>query len=33
MAELRHVVQRYPKSPEAQQAQERLRKLGVTARR
>jgi tol-pal system protein YbgF len=33
IAELRHVVQRYPKSPEAQQAQERLRKLGVTARR
>ncbi len=30
--ELRHVVQRYPRSPEAAQAQERLRKLGATAR-
>jgi tol-pal system protein YbgF len=33
IAELRHVVQRYPKSPEAQQAQERLRKLGVSTRK
>jgi len=27
--ELRHLIQRYPKSPEALQARERLRKLGV----
>ena len=33
VAELRHVIQRYPRSPEAIQAQDRLRKLGVTARR
>ena len=31
-AELRHVVQRYPRSPEATQARDRLRKLGVSAR-
>ena len=30
VAELRHVVQRYPRSPEALQAKERLRKLGVS---
>jgi len=30
--ELRHVIQRYPRSPEATQAQDRLRKLGVTSR-
>jgi tol-pal system protein YbgF len=30
VAELRHVVQRYPHSPEALQARERLRKLGVS---
>ena len=29
VAELRHVIQRYPRSPEALQARERLRKLGV----
>src|SRR5271156_1255688 len=29
--ELRHVIQRYPKSPEALQARERLRKLGVSS--
>jgi tol-pal system protein YbgF len=29
VAELRHVIQRYPKSNEALQARERLRKLGV----
>jgi tol-pal system protein YbgF len=29
VAELRHVIQRYPRSPEAQQARERLHKLGV----
>jgi len=29
--ELRHVIQRYPKSNEALQARERLRKLGVSA--
>jgi tol-pal system protein YbgF len=29
--ELRHVIQRYPKSPEALQARERLRKLGVAS--
>jgi len=28
--ELRHVIQRYPRSPEALQARERLRKLGVS---
>jgi TolA-binding protein len=27
--ELRHLIQRYPRSPEALQARERLRKLGV----
>jgi tol-pal system protein YbgF len=32
VTELRHVVQRYPRSPEAAQAQDKLRKLGVTAR-
>ena len=31
VAELRHVVQRYPHSPEALQARERLRKLGVAS--
>jgi tol-pal system protein YbgF len=31
VAELRHVIQRYPKSNEALQARERLRKLGVSA--
>ena len=31
VAELRHVIQRYPRSPEALQARERLRKLGVTS--
>jgi tol-pal system protein YbgF len=29
VAELRHVIQRYPHSPEALQARDRLRKLGV----
>jgi tol-pal system protein YbgF len=29
--ELRHVIQRYPKTTEATQARDRLRKLGVTA--
>ncbi len=29
--ELRHVIQRYPKSPEALQARERLKKLGVSS--
>jgi tol-pal system protein YbgF len=29
--ELRHLIQRYPKSPEALQARERLRKLGVAS--
>jgi tol-pal system protein YbgF len=29
VVELRHVIQRYPRSPEALQARERLRKLGV----
>ncbi|MGA9304795.1 MAG: tetratricopeptide repeat protein, partial [Candidatus Sulfotelmatobacter sp.] len=29
VTELRHVIQRYPKSNEALQARERLRKLGV----
>ncbi len=32
VAELRHVIQRYPKSNEALQARERLRKLGVSTR-
>jgi len=32
VAELRHVIQRYPKSNEALQARERLRKLGVSSR-
>lgn len=31
IAELRHVIQRYPKSNEALQARERLRKLGASA--
>ncbi len=31
VAELRHVVQRYPHSPEALQARERMRKLGVSS--
>jgi tol-pal system protein YbgF len=31
VVELRHVIQRYPKSNEALQARERLRKLGVSA--
>ncbi len=31
VAQLRHVIQRYPKSNEALQARERLRKLGVSA--
>ena len=31
VAELRHVIQRYPRSPEALQARERLRKLGVAS--
>jgi tol-pal system protein YbgF len=31
VTELRHVIQRYPKSNEALQARERLRKLGVSA--
>jgi tol-pal system protein YbgF len=31
--ELRHVIQRYPRSPEALQARERLRKLGVSSTR
>jgi tol-pal system protein YbgF len=30
IAELRHVIQRFPKSPEALQARDRLRKLGVS---
>jgi tol-pal system protein YbgF len=29
ISELRHVIQRWPRSPEAQQARERLHKLGV----
>jgi tol-pal system protein YbgF len=33
IVELRHVVQRYPRSPEALQAQDRLKKLGVSVRR
>jgi tol-pal system protein YbgF len=32
ITELRHVVQRYPRSPEAMQAQDKLHKLGVTVR-
>jgi tol-pal system protein YbgF len=32
VAELRHVIQRYPHSNEALQARERLRKLGVSAK-
>jgi tol-pal system protein YbgF len=32
VSELRHVIQRYPKSNEALQARERLRKLGVASR-
>jgi len=31
VSELRHVVQRYPHSPEALQARDRLRKLGVSS--
>lgn len=31
VAELRHVIQRYPRSNEALQAKERLRKMGVSA--
>jgi tol-pal system protein YbgF len=31
VAELRHLIQRYPRSPEALQARERLRKLGVSS--
>jgi len=30
VVELRHLIQRYPKSPEAVQARDRLRKLGVS---
>ncbi|MBA3914359.1 MAG: outer membrane protein assembly factor BamD [Acidobacteriales bacterium] len=30
IAELRHLIQRFPKSPEALQARDRLRKLGVS---
>ena len=30
ITELRHLVQRYPRSPEALQAKERLRKLGAS---
>ena len=33
VAELRHLIQRYPHSPEALQARDRLRKLGVSSRR
>ena len=33
VAELRHVVQRYPHSPEALQAREKMRKLGVSTTR
>src|SRR5581483_805752 len=33
VVELRHVVQRYPHSPEALQARERMRKLGVSSTR
>lgn len=32
VAELRHLIQRYPHSPEALQARDRLRKLGVSTR-
>lgn len=31
IAELRYVIQRYPRSPEATQARDRLRKMGVSA--
>jgi TolA-binding protein len=31
VTELRHVIQRYPRSNEALQARERLKKLGVSA--
>jgi tol-pal system protein YbgF len=31
VAELRHLIQRYPKSPEALQARERLHKMGVSS--
>jgi tol-pal system protein YbgF len=31
VSELRHLIQRYPRSPEALQARERLRKLGVSS--
>jgi TolA-binding protein len=31
ISSLRHVVQRYPRSSEAMQAKDRLRKLGVTS--
>ena len=33
VSELRHVIQRYPRSPEALQARDRLRKLGVSTGR
>jgi tol-pal system protein YbgF len=33
VTELRHVIQRYPRSPEALQARDRLRKLGVSTGR
>jgi len=32
VTELRHLIQRYPHSPEALQARDRLRKLGVPSR-
>ena len=32
VTELRHVIQRYPRSPEATQARDRLRKLGASPR-
>jgi tol-pal system protein YbgF len=32
VVELRHVVQRYPKAPEALQARERLHKMGVSSK-
>jgi tol-pal system protein YbgF len=32
ITELRHVIQRYPRSPEATQARDKLRKLGVSTR-
>ena len=31
VTELKHLIQRYPHAPEALQARERLRKLGVTS--